>query len=247
MRSLRGDIFLQANPRETLRELTLLGRAETPRNADELSARHKRLAARHDALVAGWRREAEGTDLTVARVSRIVADVCGDEALIINETVTNDTRVLRQLAKRKPHTLMGEAGSGLGLGLSAAFGAKLARPEADVVCLQGDGCYVFGAPSAVHWGARAYNAPFLTVILNNGGWRAVSRSTAMMHPSGHAARAGFPEGRFEAPLDLAKTIEAAGGRGFTAATPEEAKAAIQEGLALVRQGTSVVVNALVTD
>lgn len=247
MRSLRGDLFVQASSRDTLTELTRLGRETPPKDEAGLAARRASLAASHDRLHAAWDRDAAGDQLTVARVGRLVAEVCGEDALVINETVTNDTRILRQLRKTKPGTLMGEAGSGLGLGLSAALGAKLARPDADVVCLQGDGCYVFGTPSAVHWGARAHDAPFLTVILNNGGWRAVSRSTAMMHPSGHAAEAGFPEGRFQAPLDLSKTIEAAGGIGITVRTPEEARAALQDGLARVRAGTSVVINAMVTD
>jgi acetolactate synthase-1/2/3 large subunit len=247
MRSLRGDLFLQANVRETLRALTQLSSQTPPPDAKALDRRREQLAASHEALLKAWDKEAEGDDLTVARVARLVADICGQHALVINETVTNDTRVLRQLRKRVPRTLMGEAGSGLGLGLSAALGAKLAMPDADVICLQGDGCYVFGSPSAVHWGARAYDAPFLTVILNNGGWRAVSRSTAMMHPSGYAAQAGFPEGRFQAPLELSKTIEAAGGVGIRVRTPAEAEAAIREGLTLVRQGTSVVIDAQVTD
>lgn len=247
MRSLRGDLFVQANSRDTLNELVRIGRENPARDPAALAKRRVALTATHDRLQTEWDSEAEGDQLTVARVGRLVAQMCGEDALIINETVTNDTRILRQLRKRTPGTLMGEAGSGLGLGLSAAFGAKLARPEADVVCLQGDGCYVFGTPSAVHWGARAHDAPFLTVILNNGGWRAVSRSTAMMHPSGHAAGAGFPEGRFDAPLDLSKTIEAAGGMGMTVHTPDQAKAALKKGLEHVRQGTSVVINAMVTD
>ncbi|KAA0969529.1 thiamine pyrophosphate-requiring protein [Aureimonas fodinaquatilis] len=247
MRSLRGDTFIQANSRETLNALTRLGRQTPATDEAALSERRASLARSHDALVATWDKELATDQLTVSRLAGLVAEVCGQDALIINETVTNDTRVLRQLRKSKAGTLMGEAGSGLGLGLSAAFGAKLARPDADVVCLQGDGCYVFGSPSAVHWGARAHNAPFLTVIINNGGWRAVARSTAMMHPEGHSARAGFQEGRFDAPLDLARTIEAAGGIGLTATTIDEAREAIAQGLAKVREGVSVVVNAHVTD
>lgn len=247
MRVHHGDRFIQANARATMRELSRLGKARPPENAVAFKARFETLRERHNKLRETWKQEAAGDNLTVARLARIVADVCGDDALIVNETVTNDTRILRQLAKNKPNALMGEAGSGLGMGLSAAFGAKLAHPSKDVVCLQGDGCYVFGAPSAVHWGARAYNAPFLTVVVNNGGWRAVARSTEMMHPDGHAARAGFPEGKFHAPLDISRTVEAAGGKGFTAGTPAEAEKAIREGLQLVRNGTQVVVDAHVTD
>ncbi|MHA6686019.1 thiamine pyrophosphate-requiring protein [Mesorhizobium sp. A556] len=247
MRTLHGHEFIQCNTRATLQALTRHGKDVPIANEAAFQDRMAALVARHDSNRAAWKKEAQGDKLTVARLARIVADVCGDEALVINETVTNDTRILRQLTKNVPDRLMGEAGSGLGMGLSAALGAKLARPEADVVCLQGDGCYIFGSPSAVHWGASANKAPFLTVIFNNGGWRAVARSTAMMHPDGHAARAGYPEGRFEAPLDLEKIVEAAGGTGIVASTIEEAESAIRRGLELVRAGSQVVINAKVTD
>ena len=40
---------------------------------------------------------------------------------------------------------------GLGWGLGAALGAKLASPDRDVICCVGDGAYIFGSPTASHF------------------------------------------------------------------------------------------------
>ncbi|MCC6949712.1 MAG: thiamine pyrophosphate-requiring protein [Bradyrhizobiaceae bacterium] len=247
MRSLRGDLFVQVSARATLEALVVHAKSRNSANREVLDARGRRFRDAHQKMRAAWRRESEGEGLTASKLARLVADICGEDALVINEAVTNDGKTLRQLTKRTSNTLMGLAGSGLGLGLPAAFGAKLAKPDRDVVCLQGDGAYVFGNPSAVHWGSRAYDAPFLTVIYNNSGWRAVTHSTQSVHPSGHAAHAGFPEGKFPQPLELRKVVTAAGGKGYEVSTPGEAERAISEGLELVRNGTQVVVDARITD
>ena len=49
---------------------------------------------------------------------------------------------------------------------------ELARPDALVVALNGDGSYLFSQPATVHWMARRYATPFLQVVYNNGGWKA---------------------------------------------------------------------------
>ncbi len=243
MRGHRGDWFLKADAAATLRELSRLGAPD--KAAPALRERRQVLGAASERRRAGLAANAESGALNPGRIARLVSDIAGDDALVINESVTNDMEVVRNLWRRQPNTLMGLGGSGLGLGLSAALGAKLAYPARDVISIVGDGCYVFGTPAAVHWGARAYQAPFLTIVLNNHGWRAVARSTASLHPTGYAAGAGFPEARFEQSLDFARIVEAAGGKGFTCRTYEEAASAITQGLALVRAGTSVVIDAII--
>ena len=47
------------------------------------------------------------------------------------------------------------------------MGAKIAKPEKDVVFATGDGYLMFGSPLAPLWAAAHYKAPFLTVVLVN--------------------------------------------------------------------------------
>src|SRR5207247_117092 len=63
--------------------------------------------------------------------------------------------------------------SGLGFGLGAALGVKLARPDATVIATAGDGAYFFGEPLSCLFVQRAHALPILTVIFNNQQWEAV--------------------------------------------------------------------------
>ena len=58
------------------------------------------------------------------------------------------------------------------------------------MCCVGDGAYIFGAPTAAHWAARAHNLPVLYVIFNNRVWNAVKRSVTSHAPQGWAVRTG---------------------------------------------------------
>ena len=60
----------------------------------------------------------------------------------------------------------------LGWGLGAAIGMKLGAPDATVIAAEGDGSYMFCAPTACHFTAQKYRIPILTVIYNNQVWNA---------------------------------------------------------------------------
>jgi acetolactate synthase-1/2/3 large subunit len=79
---------------------------------------------------------------------------------------------------------------GLGWGLPAAMGLKLARPERTVVAAVGDGAYMFANPAACHHAMAMHDVPVLTVVCANRRWTAVQRSALGMYPEGHAAGAG---------------------------------------------------------
>jgi len=102
-------------------------------------------------------------------------------------------------------------GGSLGWHGGAAIGAKLAHPNKTVIALTGDGSYMFSVPSSVHWMARRYNTPFLTVIYNNKGWKSPKLSTLAVHPDGYASRAADLDMSFNPQPDYAAIAAAAGG------------------------------------
>ena len=85
----------------------------------------------------------------------------------------------RTIGRTQPGDLLHER-SGIA-GLERRSGcrgeARGCRLDRTVVAISGDGSFMFGVPSTVHWMARRYRAPFLHVVLNNGGWNAPRFST----------------------------------------------------------------------
>jgi acetolactate synthase-1/2/3 large subunit len=135
------------------------------------------------------------------------------------------------MARGKPGTILASGGSSLGWHGGAAIGAKLAAPERTVVALTGDGSYLFSVPATVHWMARRYRTPFLTVVYNNRGWRAPKLSALAIHPHGHASRAADIGVDFDPVPDYGGIAAAAGGAfARRVKRPEEVDAAIAAAL-----------------
>ncbi len=171
----------------------------------------------------------------------------GEDALVLTEAITNFQVVAEHLRPDRPGSLIGSGGGSLGWAGGGAVGAKLAAPDRTVVCLVGDGSFLFGVPSAAQWTARRYQAPALTVILNNGGWQAPKQSTLALHPHGAAASADDFHVSFSPLADLAGIARAAGGaHGATVTDPGELPYALKVALAAVHGGQSAVLDVRVT-
>src|SRR5205085_5050850 len=57
--------------------------------------------------------------------------------------------------------------SSLGWGVPAAIGVKIAQPDRQVICMQGDGGFLFGGQPMALWTMSRYEIPVITVIYNN--------------------------------------------------------------------------------
>ena len=155
------------------------------------------------------REEPRGAELTAEYLTACVRRAIGADAIVISEGVTHFQTISNHAGRSRPGTLFNSGGGSLGWCGGAAVGVKLARPEATVVGLVGDGCYMFSVPSSVYWMARRYRTPFLQVIYNNRGWRAPRFSTMTVHPQGHASRGVDIGTSFDPPPDYAGIAAAA--------------------------------------
>jgi acetolactate synthase I/II/III large subunit len=169
--------------------------------------------------------------------------LAGADALVLMEAITNYQVVADHLRASRPGSLIGSGGSSLGWGSGGVIGAKLAAPERVVVCLTGDGSYLFGVPSSAQWVARRYGVPALTVIYDNRGWAAPRSSTLAVHPDGAAAKAGDFFTSFEPEADLPGVAAAAGGAyAVTVDDPDELPQVLRDALAVVQGGRSAVIS-----
>jgi acetolactate synthase I/II/III large subunit len=189
IRGFAVDLGLAGAPRLTLAALAAVVARRI--DADTVQTRRKRAEAEHRKFVetCATRSAAVRGDapIDMAWLSRCIGDAIDDDTLVINEYDLDTT----QTKLRQPGSYFSQSpASGLGWGLGAALGAKLAAPDKTVVCCVGDGAYIFGTPTAAHWAARAHNLPVLTVIFNNRVWNAVKRSVTSHAPQGWAVRTG---------------------------------------------------------
>jgi acetolactate synthase I/II/III large subunit len=136
----------------------------------------------------------------------------------------------------RPRTFISSGGLGtMGYGIPAAVGAKAARPDATVVCIDGDGCFQMTAQELAT--AVLEDLPIVVVIVNNGYLGMVRQWQDM-----------FFEERFsqihltQTLPDYAALARAYGALGFTVDNPEDLDAALKEALA---SGQTCVVDARV--
>ena len=181
----------------------------------DVSGRTAQWAAQHEARKAGLAAlEASGTQtgpLTGELLTAALRRRLDDGTIVISEGISHYHTIGDHLRLDRPGSLFTSGGGSLGWNGGAAIGAKLARPEATVMALTGDGSYMFSVPSTVHWMARQYGTPFLQVVYNNRGWKSPKLSALAVHPAGFASRANDLDVAFDPPPDYAGIAAAAGG------------------------------------
>jgi acetolactate synthase-1/2/3 large subunit len=156
-----------------------------------------------------------------------------ERTILVNEYPT----VLEEMTIEQPGRYFGNASAGgLGWGLGAALGAKLASPEKTVICALGDGAYMFGNPTAGHYVSEAMKLPVLFIIANNARWAAVHRSTLATYPKGHAAAMAQPPfATLEPSPRFEHVIQASGGHGERVEQPKDLMPALERALKVVKE------------
>ena len=211
-----------------------LDRAAIDERAAERRRRH--YAERHRERAAELARlEAPGGEvITPEYLTACVRRQVGLDAVVINEGITNYPAICDHMAREKAGTMFASGGGSLGWTGGAAIGMKLAVPDKTFVVMTGDGSYMFSTPSTVHWMARRYRTPFLTVIFNNRGWKAPKFSALAVHPDGFASRAKDLDLSFDPAPDYSGIAAAAGGAfARVIKRPEDVEAGVAEGLRAV--------------
>lgn len=214
-------------------------------NKEVVSKRWHKISAIHEQQNNEKTRLEEVTEdiITPEYLTACVREVIDEDTIILNEGISNYQVICSHIGARKPGTVHGSGAGSLGWNGGAAIGAKLANPEKTVVSLTGDGSYLFSSPSVVHWVAKRYNTPFLTVIYNNSGWKSPKLSTLGVHPNGIANEMNSFGVDFDPPADLAKIAEAAGNAyAQTVKHPSELRDILRKAFEIVKEGRSAVID-----
>jgi acetolactate synthase-1/2/3 large subunit len=202
MRSFPSNLTIQSGAANALDALHDALHSRLQMAEARIAARRTRLTERMRMRRAQLAKDAAAADkISPEYLSHAIGEAVGPDAVIFNEYPLRGDHCGRE----HPGTYFGlSPAGGLGWGLGAALGAKMAAPDKFIVATLGDGAYMFANPTAGHWVAGAHKLPILTIIFNNSRYGAVRRSTLAMFKD---SAAGENDGRFLADLDPAPAYD----------------------------------------
>jgi len=131
---------------------------------------------------------------------------------------------MQYLVCDRPRSFITSGGLGtMGYGVPAAIGAKAARPDATVICVDGDGCFQMTCQELAT--AALEGLPIMTVVVNNG-WLGMVRQWQEMF---YAERFAQTHLTHQVP-DYAMLAEAYGCAGFTVDSEDRLEETLDDAL-----------------
>ncbi len=110
-----------------------------------------------------------GEEITGACFCTAISAAVGPDDLVVDEALTSGRWLRTALgARNTPRNWLAHRGSALGWGLPAAVGAKLADPTRRVMCVHGDGSFLFGVHAL--WTAARERLGVAVVVADNSGY-----------------------------------------------------------------------------
>ena len=241
-----ANLRLTGDPLSTIRALhaaanALLSAGDRAR----IAARTADLTARSHERMTTVERDAHGRanakPIDPLWLSYQIGQLVDDNSIVIDETLVHN-RLGQYMPSRAPGSYFRNPGSSGGWSPGAAFGAKLAAPDRDVIAVAGDGYYMFGTANPALWAANHYGAPYLHVIYQNRSWSTGTLRVQSTYGDSASQRGGFDGGYFDPPIDFAQEAAAAGAYGENVRNPEDVGPALRRGLAATRNGKPAVIS-----
>lgn len=228
-----AEVAMLGDPKTTCPDLTAaLREAMGAAGQSRAQERGRKVAAANKAerekLAAEARRQAEKSPLQPLALLQAIGEALPKDAVVIEEALSSAGGIRQLIASDDPQSFYGLRGGGIGWGLPAAIGVKLALPHRPVVALVGDGSSMYTIQSL--WTAAHDKVAVVFVILNNRSYRILKQRTNAL--KGHAAQTD----RFIAmdfvdpPIDFLGLARSMGVEAHAARTLDEVRKALATAL-----------------
>lgn len=167
-------IAILGDPKTTLPELTAAVRAQMTSGArsaarERLEAAQKATLAERDALREKARAMAGQSPVEPLSLLNAIGEMLPRDAVVVDETISSGAGIRSLIRSDDPQSFFGLRGGGIGWGLPAALGVKLALPDRPVVALVGDGSAMYTCQAL--WTAAHERIAAVFVIFNNTSYR----------------------------------------------------------------------------
>jgi benzoylformate decarboxylase len=175
------------DPKSTLPELTAMVRERMTAAArgaarSRLQAASDAIRAEREALKVKARALAGATPVQPLALLHAIGEMLPKDAVVIEEALSSAPGIRQLIRSDDPQSYFGLRGGGIGWGLPAAIGVKLALPDRPVVALIGDGSALYTVQAL--WTAAHDRIPVVFVILNNTSYRILKQRLHALR--GHA-------------------------------------------------------------
>ena len=184
-----AEVAILGDPKGTLPELIVAIRERMSAGAQ--AAGRERLKTASEATLAELekmktkaRSMAGESPVQALSLIHAIGEILPKDTVVIDETVSSSGG-LRQLVKSDdPQSFYGLRGGGIGWGLPASIGVKMALPDRPVIALIGDGSAMYTIQAL--WTAARYKVGVVFVIFNNTSYRILKQR--LFSQRGHAAQ-----------------------------------------------------------
>ncbi len=212
-------------------------RIAEPRASAHRERYEERLAAADAAAKAAAGRSPIHPDELGAALGRGIAP----GSILVGENLTANHAHVRQGHREGETAWITASGFGLGWGVGASTGVKLASPGREVVCSIGDGALMYSA--AGFWTQARYEIPVLTVVSNNRNYQTVRH--AYHRYRGKMVERNKYTGMYlgDPDIDFVKLAESQGVAGERVEHGSQLDAAFRRGRAALRDGRAYLIEA----
>ena len=215
-RNYPTEIAIQADAKTALRAIIDRVNALPPKKTADRAEQIQRAKQ-------AWQSELDETmsqqGLTYATVLRALNEQLKGNEILTTSGMTGDT--LRNIDSTTPIIHAGEFRA-IGTALATAYGVKIGRPDARVICVTGDGSFMMEQQELAT--ARYHNIPVMVLILRNNAYGGMKRDQQKNYGGRIIGTELFIP-------DLGKLAALYGAKGFSVTKKEELTPVFQEALA----------------
>jgi len=228
-----AEAAILGDPKATLPELTAATRERMTAAArgaarERLTTATEAIRAEREALKAKARALAGNVPVQPLALLHAIGEMLPSDAVVIEEALSSAPGIRSLIRSDDPQSYFGLRGGGIGWGLPAAIGAKIALPDRPVVGLIGDGSAMYTIQAL--WTAAHYRIPVVIVILNNMSYRILKQRLHAFR--GHAEQVDTYVGMelVDPPVDFIGLARSLGVNAERATTVKEATDLVAKGL-----------------
>jgi acetolactate synthase-1/2/3 large subunit len=159
-----ADVPIVGDAREVIADLVVAFQGEGRK--PDLAAWWAELDALRAGYPLGYAEPADGS-LAPQHVITRLGQICGPDAIYVSGVGQHQMWASQFISYEKPYTWLNSGGLGtMGYAVPAAMGAKVGRPDALVVAIDGDGCFQMTNQELVTCAVEGI--PIKVAVINNG-------------------------------------------------------------------------------